>query len=114
MTEPVLGVDYDVVSIWQTDRHGFAAGVQPLVVHGPARCEGQWCTIHNPSGHHMNEWPQLWRADRKLMERTCPHDIGHPDPDDTSLRSVAAQDVHGCDGCCRPYTGYMPTSLGGL
>ena len=37
------------------------------------------------------------QLDRRIMERICPHGVGHPDPDD-----VLNQDrVHGCDGCCR-------------
>lgn len=42
-------------------------------------------------------WPQHWRGDRHLMERICPHGVGHPDPDD-----INPDGVHGCDGCCRP------------
>jgi len=79
----------------------------PLVVHDPERCAGQTCCIHNPSEHRMIAWPQLWRADRYLMERVCPHGIGHPDPDDLAYRRrVRGADdaywagVHGCDGCC--------------
>lgn len=57
----------------------------------------------------MYGWPQHWRNDRKFMERLCKHGIGHPDPDQMDfLRRaydtdyVAAQGVHGCDGCCQP------------
>lgn len=53
----------------------------PSGVHPPARCEGQGCPIHHPSEHHMADWPLHWRADTFVMERTCPHGIGHPDPD---------------------------------
>ena len=49
------------------------------------------------TNHSMRGFPQLWREDRRIMERICPHGVGHPDPDD-----VLNQDrVHGCDGCCR-------------
>lgn len=44
----------------------------------------------------MRTWPSVWRADRRLLERLCPHGVGHPDPDDRS-----ADRVHGCDGCCQ-------------
>ena len=64
-------------------------------VHDPEKCEGRWCCIHNPSPHHMHSWPQLWRDDRGIMERICPHGVGHPDPDDRTTGRV-----HGCDGCC--------------
>jgi hypothetical protein len=83
-------------------------------VHPETVCAGHACCIHNPSDHHMAGWSQHWRSDRSLMERICPHGIGHPDPDHVGyLRSLAlpglAQGVeldlmivHGCDGCCRP------------
>lgn len=57
--------------------------------------------------HHMSEWPQNWRHDRALMERVCPHGVGHPDPDHVAYVRRAhgslseGVDVHGCDGCCR-------------
>lgn len=34
----------------------------------------------------------------KHSERTCPHGVGHPDPDDV----LNEDKVHGCDGCCHP------------
>jgi hypothetical protein len=68
-----------------------------LRVHPKTKCKGQHCCIHNPSDHHMKEWPQNWRGDRGIMERICPHGIGHPDPDDP-----ATDKIHGCDGCCTP------------
>ena len=79
-TEPVLGAQ---------------RGMTLLRVHDSANCEGRACCIHHPSGHHMVTWPQNWRADRRLMERICPHGVGHPDPDDLNPDST-----HGCDGCC--------------
>lgn len=76
-------------------------------VHPPAQCEGRACCIHNPGDHHMRGWPMLWRTDRAIMERTCVHGIGHPDPDHmahtlTLPGPVDEYDsgVHGCDGCC--------------
>lgn len=74
-------------------------------VHPPTTCAGRPCVVHNPSDHHMREWRLNWRADRGLMERLCPHGIGHPDPDDMAYQvSVGrkGQGIHGCDGCCRP------------
>lgn len=81
-TEPVFGTYIGVVNI---------------EVHDKGMCYGEFCCIHNPSDHHMKNWPQLWRDDRKMMERTCPHGIGHPDPDDRS-----SDRIHGCCGCCVP------------
>lgn len=71
-------------------------GGQTLVnVHDETVCAGNRCTIHNLSDHHMRSWPQNFREDRGIMERLCPHGVGHPDPDDPTTDTV-----HGCDGCC--------------
>jgi hypothetical protein len=78
-------------------------------VHPAALCQGHPCSIHNPSDHHMTGWRQHWRADRALMERVCPHSIGHPDPDHLAFigraagpGNAAGEAIHGCDGCCHP------------
>lgn len=73
-------------------------------VHLPSRCAGRGCVVHHPSDHHMRGWRLNWRDDRAIMERTCPHGVGHPDPDDLAYRlSVGRGDsTHGCDGCCAP------------
>ena len=70
-------------------------------------CQGFGCAIHWPSHHSMRDFPTHWRVDRSLMERICPHGVGHPDPDHmTWLRrtkgdeAADAEGVHGCDGCC--------------
>lgn len=65
--------------------------------HDSDKCAGEHCVIHNPSDHHMREWPTHFRSDRGITERICPHGIGHPDPDD-----ITADRIHGCDGCCAP------------
>lgn len=73
-------------------------------IHAAAVCEPP-CPFHAPSDHAMATWPKVVRASA-LIERRCPHGIGHPDPD--SLRWMAATTgdtgwgVHGCDGCCIP------------
>ena len=88
-----------------------------LVVHSMEQCEGQHCSVHNPSDHSMKDFPTHWRADRGIMERICPHGIGHPDPDDVAFyerglraagiaekdieKKVRGYSVHGCDGCCK-------------
>lgn len=78
--------------------HVLVGGQKLFNVHAPSKCAGEFCTIHNPSDHHMRDWAQNWRGDRGLMERLCPdHGIGHPDPDDPN-----PDRMHGCDGCCRP------------
>ena len=78
---------------------------QKIKVHDYDRCKGEFCPIHNPSNHHMKDWPTNWRGDIGVMERICPHGIGHPDPDDLAYKSkfgVTWPSVHGCDGCCLP------------
>lgn len=88
-------------------------------------CAGRPCVVHNPTEHHMRGWPLVWHNDRGIFERTCPHGIGHPDPDQfefceqarTRWRPPLNADIlddpyprsnpyegtgiHGCDGCCR-------------
>ena len=39
-----------------------------------------------------------WRIDRYIVERICPHGIGHPDPNQILPTDDDGQ--HGCDGCC--------------
>lgn len=64
-------------------------------MHTADKCAGDYCTIHNRSDHHMRSYPQHWRGDRGIMERICPHGVGHPDPDE-----INQDRTHGCDGCC--------------
>lgn len=79
-----------------------------LRCHGPEECSGRPCPLHNRSDHAMRSFRQHWRDDRGLMERICPHGIGHPDPDTWDYyvehhgeRYASAEFIHGCDGCCR-------------
>ena len=76
-------------------------------VHRRDACMGDTCMFHNPTEHSMTDFPYLWRADRGIMERTCPHGVGHPDPDQYDYweavkgrNAALAEMVHGCDGCC--------------
>ncbi len=83
---------------------------QKILVHSKAACRlesAEHCVIHNPSEHSMRKFPTHWRPDRRLMERICPHGVGHPDPDCLAyteyLRGpdyARTESVHGCDGCC--------------
>jgi hypothetical protein len=78
-------------------------GQQLFNIHPKMSCAGQNCVIHNPSDHHMRDWPTHWRDELGLMERLCPHGIGHPDPDSLDyLTGIGHEDrgTHGCDGCC--------------
>ncbi len=69
------------------------------------------CCVHKPSDHGLRDAPLIWRSDRGLMERRCPHGVDHPDPDDLAykrrtMRPEAyhnrAYGIHGCcaHGCC--------------
>ena len=75
--------------------------------HSEEQCDGRHCPFHNPSDHIMINFPLLLRDDLPvpLMERTCKHGVGHPDPDSLSyIRDVLGKSgwgIHGCDGCCR-------------
>ena len=77
-------------------------------LHKAWACEGAACPIHNPSDHGMRSWPMNLRLDLSavpLVERTCAHGVGHPDPDSVAflVRADKRRDdwgTHGCDGCC--------------
>lgn len=71
-------------------------------VHGEDQCGGNYCSVHNPSDHHMKDWPRHFRMDRGFTERISPSGIGHPDPDDVAFFAKMGKDisVHGCDGSC--------------
>ena len=93
-------------------------GGQRIIAHPPSWCEDdEHCAVHNPSDHHMRDWPQHFRDPAieaatfglhpGLMERICPHGVGHPDPDHMAFyrkhhspEEVSAEGMHGCDGCC--------------
>lgn len=80
-------------------------------VHPREQCDGQPCVIHNPTDHHMRSWPAQWRHGKAMVERTCEHGVGHPDPDQKHAPNVTG--IHGCDGCCVPPRGdpYDPTPI---
>jgi hypothetical protein len=72
---------------------------QSVRVHPRAKCDStRPCVVHRPSDHLMASFPTNWREDKQVMERICPHGVGHPDPDDALVSDDAG--VHGCDGCC--------------
>lgn len=82
-----------------------SAGTTLHNVHEAHDCKGPGCPIHKPTDHHMNDWPLVWRAERRIFERTCPHGLGHPDPDSLYVQAEfldgpGDQGIHGCDGCC--------------
>lgn len=93
----------------------FSTPLQGLVqTHGPDRCVGVHCCVHNPSDHHMRDWPLVFRFERYgVGMRVCLHGYAHPDPDGVvyMLEAVKQIDVdpktitpwlftHECDMCC--------------
>lgn len=120
-------------------------GGETMTTHDEAACKDREipCAIHSPSEHHMRTWPMHWRSDTGVMERTCPHGTGHPDPDHMAYvksltpehecvndrpRSAKSffpredmcgyphqewQSVHACDGCCRQDAPYVFGALSG-
>lgn len=77
-----------------------------LQVHKRSQCEGQHCSVHNPSDHPLRHMRQVWQPFDQSMSRLCEHRYLHPDPDHVEyVRSldVAEADFgasHICDGCC--------------
>ena len=71
-----------------------------LYAHTDGLCMGEACTLHKRTDHSMRRFPQLWRTDRKIMERICPHSVGHPDPDEYKIIEGLDDGAHDCDGCC--------------
>lgn len=76
--------------------------------HENPECATYGCVIHHPTDPHQ-DWPTHWRGERGIMERICPHGVGHPDKDDLAFRQRMADargeplrhlGVHGCCGCC--------------
>jgi hypothetical protein len=77
---------------------------ETLTAHSESVCRGEVCCIHNRTDHCMRGFPQHWRSDRGIMERTCEHGVGHPDPDDW----MNTDTIHGC--CMGPCCGPIPSS----
>lgn len=80
---------------------------QVLQTHERGQCFGQWCAVHQPMPGPWAEWPRQWRQDRSIMERKCPHGVGHPVAEmyDFAVAQGRAYDlVHGCcrDCICSP------------
>ena len=78
---------------------------QIMTVHNKKDCKG-YCPIHNPSDHHMKDWPLHWRSDLWIFERIDPEGVGHPDPDSITFieqidpLKAAGLSIHGCNGLC--------------
>ena len=77
---------------------------QKLKIHPKEECKGHYCACHNPSDHHMKDWPLHWRDDRGFFERIDPMGVGHPDPDEIAYHKQLGRDIslHGCNSYCNP------------
>ena len=98
-----------------SDEHKMMAGIPRVPyfpkgierkLHAATRCVPAPCPFHNPTAHKMIAWPIVIR-ETLLVERQCPHGIGHPDPDSIAWMdregppgAKGSWGVHGCDGCC--------------
>lgn len=77
--------------------------------HDRDQCDDYPCPFHKPSLHPMVEEPMLLR-ETGLIERTCTHGVGHPDPDSATYmdrfygHKPGTWSRHGCDGCCSKLT----------
>ncbi len=106
MAESWLFIDDHTRLVPETTDDVLEEGTEVLVrVHPQAVCSTRStpCVVHRPSSNHMSGWYLLWRSDRGIFERICPHGTGHPDPDQFGFWEETDQEwqgVHGCDGCC--------------
>lgn len=77
--------------------------INGIKVHSEKMCKSP-CPFHAPSDHPLKDAPLHIRVDKNfLVERICPHGVGHDDPDSTAYfhgNGLAWAGVHGCDGCC--------------
>jgi hypothetical protein len=97
-----------MANLWLINMEKYRTGTgQDVWVHPNDQCHGGSCVIHSPSKHCMSDFPTHWRDDINVMERVCPHGIGHPDPDDLNFKLrtygllvMIDYSTHGCDGCC--------------
>src|SRR3954470_22438672 len=97
----------DLVVVRGSTIEVLAPGDFVIRTHVRDQCQGRPCVIHAPTDHSMREMPLIWRWDRGIFERKCPHGIGHPDPDQEAYwreqggqARVDSEMVHGCCGQC--------------
>jgi hypothetical protein len=73
-------------------------------------CSPRHCIIHSPE-YPTEDRDLVWRVDRGFFEDICEHGVGHPAPEEIEYwadkygNAAWAQEVHGCDGCCRDGNG---------
>jgi hypothetical protein len=115
--------DSDSIGAWW-DGIEFSSPAPGVIQHTHAAhvCSGRPCPIHNPSDHHMRDWPlehigkrlgQQGSRTLLLSERLCGHGVGHPDPD--SLTYVISHSTTPPswwrDHVCCPYRCCDPAQL---
>lgn len=75
-----------------------------IKIHEADDCQAP-CPFHAPSDHPLNKAPIHIRLDKSfLVERICPHGVGHDDPDSVAYMHSHGHmwaGTHGCDGCCK-------------
>lgn len=78
-------------------------------VHAEDSCMGTYCTVHNPSSHHMLDWKLtgFYVGERLLVlaVRICEHGSYHADPDSLAWVEEMLPEWKNwiddaCDGCC--------------
>ena len=77
-------------------------------LHSDSACEeGLGCALHDrPSEHPLKNAPMYWREELGVVERTCSHDVSHPDYDNAlymERKGQLLETIHICDGCCNLY-----------
>lgn len=76
--------------------------------HHRTHCRGRYCAVHNPSNHHMKDWPQQFEPKLYEMYRICPHGHKHHDPDHIDYMVSSGKRTRGSFGytiacmCGRP------------
>ena len=113
MQAAILAAVADEMSMTWCEFVGTGGRVHTRAACRASRKEGapKNCVIHNPSKHKMRDWPLVLRSSG-LLERQCPHGVGHPDPDSARYMNWRYKTdswwVHGChlddSGrlCCAP------------
>lgn len=82
------------------ERWQLADGRMLVGVHRFTDCIDQAvCVIHEPTDHHMRDWPLDIDEPGGLVVRQCEHELWHPDPDSLAYFELR-RGLHECDGCC--------------
>lgn len=85
------------------ETHLLESGQTLVNVHPRLECVGEWCPIHRPMPGPWSNWPRQWSDERDIMERVCPHGIGHPVAEMYQWameRGRGFDLVHGCCSSC--------------